>query len=84
MTRKVELEIFENGNENSSLGTIRVPVFPGATIDIGDITIKDNGNIDYDREHVDITFNGQKISEKLCEDDRWGNNRGNNKCNDII
>ena len=36
---KVELEFFENGT--SSLGTIRVPVFPGAMLHIRDITIKD-------------------------------------------
>ena len=66
---EVQLQIFESGNENSPLGTERLDVFPGATIDIGDITIEDNnGNIDYDREDVDITFNGE-ISDENCEEE---------------
>ena len=64
---EVQLQIFESGNENSELGTERLDVFPGATIDIGDITIED-GNIDYDQEDVDITFNGE-ISDENCEEE---------------
>ena len=65
---EVLLEIFESGNENSPLGTERLDVFPGATIDIGDITIEDNKNIDYDRDHVDITFNGEISNNENCID----------------
>ena len=64
---EVQLQIFESGNENDPLGTERLVVFPGATIDIGDITIED-GNIDYDQEDVDITFNGE-ISDENCEEE---------------
>ena len=79
---EVQLQIFESGNENDPLGTERLVVFPGATIDIGDITIEDE-NIDYDQEDVDITFNGEISNNENCIDGRrWGNNR-EYKCNYI-
>ncbi len=60
---KVELEILENGD--SSLGTIRIPVFPGATIDIQDITIEDRvPRWDY----INISFEGQ-VDSKNCVND---------------
>lgn len=60
---KVELEFLENGN--SSLGTIRIPVFPGATIDIADITIEDRvPRYDY----INISFEGQ-VDSKNCVND---------------
>ncbi len=60
---KVELEFLENGN--SSLGTIRIPVFPGATIDIADIIIEDRvPRYDY----INISFEGQ-VDSKNCVDD---------------
>ena len=60
---KVELEFFENGV--SSHGTIRIPVFPGATIDIADITIKDRVP-EYD--YINISFEGQ-VDSKNCVND---------------
>lgn len=60
---KVELEFLENGN--SSLGTIKIPVFPGATIDIADITIKDKAP-GYD--YINISFEGQ-VDSKNCVND---------------
>ena len=65
---EIQFQIFESGNESLPIGTERLDVFPGATIDLGDITIEDNGNIDYDREDVDITFNGE-ISDENCEEE---------------
>ena len=60
---KVELEFFENGD--SSLGTIRIPVFPGAVIDIADITIEDRvPRYDY----INISFEGQ-VESKNCVND---------------
>jgi len=60
---KVELEFLENGN--SSLGTIRIPVFPGATIDIADITIEDRvPRYDY----INVSFEGQ-VDSKNCVND---------------
>ena len=60
---KVELEFLENGN--SSLGTIRIPVFPGATIDIADIIIEDRvPRYDY----INISFEGQ-VDSKNCVND---------------
>ena len=60
---KVELEFFENGD--SSLGTIRVPVFPGAVIDIQDIVIEDRApRWDY----INISFEGQ-VDSKNCVND---------------
>ena len=60
---KVELEFFENGN--SSLGTIRIPVFPGATIDIADIVIEDRvPRYDY----INISFEVQ-VDSKNCVND---------------
>ena len=60
---KVELEFFENGN--SSLATIRIPVFPGATIDIADITIEDRvPRYDY----INVGFEGQ-VDSKNCVND---------------
>ena len=57
---KVELEFLENGN--SSLGTVRIPVFPGATIDIADITIEDRvPRYDY----INVSFEGQ-VDSKNC------------------
>lgn len=59
---KVELEFLENGS--SSLGTIRIPVFPGATIDIADIVIEDRvPRYDY----INISFEGQ-VDSKNCVD----------------
>ena len=62
---KVELEFLENGN--SSLGTIRIPVFPGATIDIADIVIEDRvPRYDY----INISFEGQvEVDSKDCAND---------------
>ena len=60
---KVELEFFENGT--SSLGTIRVPVFPGAMLHIRDITIKDKVPKYTD---IDIIFEGQ-VDSKNCVND---------------
>ncbi|MDE0519684.1 MAG: hypothetical protein OXH71_03200 [Candidatus Dadabacteria bacterium] len=60
---KAELEFLENGN--SSLGTIRIPVFPGATIDIADIIIEDRvPRYDY----INISFEGQ-VDSKNCVND---------------
>lgn len=60
---KVELEFLENGN--SPLGTIRIPVFPGATIDIADIIIEDRvPRYDY----INISFEGQ-VDSKNCVND---------------
>ena len=60
---KAELEFFENGD--SSLGTIRIPVFPGATIDIADITIEDRvPRYDY----INISFEGQ-VDSRNCVND---------------
>ena len=59
---KAELRIFESGNEDSLLGTITIPVFPGAMINIGDITI-DSGPPEY--EDIDIIFEGQ-VASKNC------------------
>lgn len=63
---EVLLEIFESGNEDSPIGTERIDVFPGATIVIGDIEIEDDGDINYDREDVDITFNGEVSDNGNC------------------
>ena len=68
----------------SLIGTERIDVFPGATIDIGDITIEDNGNIDYDREDVDITFNGEVSNNENCSRRRNGEITGQYKRNNII
>jgi hypothetical protein len=60
---KVELEFLEDGT--SPLGTIRIPVFPGATIDIADITIEDRVPT-YD--YINISFEGQ-VDSKNCVND---------------
>lgn len=62
---KVELEFLENGS--SSLGKIRTPVFPGATIDIANIIIEDRvPRYDY----INISFEGQvEVDSKDCADD---------------
>ena len=59
---KAELKFFESGNEDSPLGTITVPVFPGAIIDIQNITI-DGGPPEY--EYINIDFEGQ-VASKNC------------------
>lgn len=58
------LEIFENENSDSVLGSIRLNVFPGAVLDIGDIRVGGT-NIEL-TEDTNITFNGE-ISGKTCE-----------------
>ena len=60
---EVELQFLENGN--TSLGTIRIPVFPGATIDIADITIEDRVPT-YD--YINISFEGQMVSKDCVND----------------
>lgn len=65
---EVELEIFESGDESSSIGRGRIEIFPGATIEIEDITIEVDGGIDYDREEIDITFNGEVSNNEDCTD----------------
>ncbi len=65
---EVQLEIFESGNEGSRIGVKRIDVFPGAAIVIGDITIKNGGDIDYDQDDVDITFNGEISNNDNCID----------------
>lgn len=62
---KAELRIFESGNEDSLLGTITIPVFPGAMIYIRDITI-DGGPPEY--EDIEIIFEGQ-VASKNCVND---------------
>ena len=66
---EVELEIFESGEENSPIGRGRIEIFPGATIEIEDITIEVGGDIDYDREEIDITFNGEVSDNADCEEE---------------
>ena len=61
---KVELEFLENGS--SSLGTITIPVFPGAVIDIQDITIEDK--FPKDDYYINIGLEGQ-VDSKNCVDD---------------
>ena len=61
---KVELEFFEN--EDSLLGTIRLPVFPGAVIDIGDILELVDRVPSYD--YINISFEGQ-VDSKNCVND---------------
>ena len=65
---EVELKIFESGDENSPIGKGRIEIFPGATIEIEDITIEVDGDIDYDREEIDITFNGEVSNNEDCSD----------------
>ena len=69
---EVELEIFESGDENSPIGKAigkgRIEIFPGATIKIEDITIEVDRDIDYDREKIDITFNGEVSNNEDCSD----------------
>ena len=62
---KAELEIFESGNEDSPLGTITVPIFPGAVIYIRDITI-DGGPPKH--EGIDIIFEGQVVSKNCVSE----------------
>lgn len=64
-----KFEIFENDNSDSALGTIRLNVFPGAALDIGDIRVGGT-NIEL-TEDINITFTGE-VSEKTCES-RGGN-----------
>ena len=59
---RVELEILESGNEDPPLGTVTVPVFPGATVDIQDISIE-NGVTSYD--YINVDFEGQ-VASKNC------------------
>ena len=61
---KVELEFLEDGT--SSLGTITIPVFPGAVIDIQDITIEDK--FPKDDYYINIGLEGQ-VDSKNCVDD---------------
>lgn len=63
---EVELEIFESETGSSRIGGGRIMIFPGATIEIEDITIKLDGGLDYDREEVDITFNGEVSDNGDC------------------
>ena len=61
---RVELEFFDG---NSSLGTIRIPVFPGATIDISDITIEDRVPR---YNYINVSFEGQvQMDSKNCVND---------------
>ncbi|MDE0291692.1 MAG: DUF5666 domain-containing protein [Candidatus Dadabacteria bacterium] len=62
---KAELRIFEGENEDHLLGTITVPVFPGAMIYIPDITI-DGGPPEY--KDIDVIFEGQ-VASKNCVSD---------------
>ena len=59
---EAEILIFESGNEDSPLGTIKIPVFPGATIDIQGISIE-NGVSRYN--YINIDFEGQ-VDSKRC------------------
>lgn len=60
---KAELEFFDG---DSSLGTITIAVFPGAEIDIQDITIEDK--FPRDDYYINIGFEGQ-VDSKDCVDD---------------
>ena len=60
---KAELEFFHG---DSSLGTIRIPVFPGAVLDIQNITIEDR--FPKDDYYVNIDIEGQ-VASKSCLDD---------------
>ena len=65
---EVLLEIFDSGDEGSAIGKERIDVYPGATIVIGDITIDTDMDLNYDREDVDITFNGEISNNENCID----------------
>ncbi len=60
---EVELQIFKSGDEASLIGSTRIDIFPGAKIEIEDLTIEADGSINYDRTEADITFSG-KVSDK--------------------
>ncbi len=60
---KAKLEFFDG---DSSLGTITIVVFPGAVIDIQDITIEDK--FPKDDYYINIGFEGQ-VDSKDCVDD---------------
>ena len=60
---KARLEFFHG---DSSLGRITIPVFPGAVIDIQDITIEDR--FPKDDYYVNIDIEGQ-VASKNCLDD---------------
>ncbi|MCY3986724.1 MAG: hypothetical protein OXF23_06790, partial [Candidatus Dadabacteria bacterium] len=62
---KAELRIFEGENEDLLLGTITIPVFPGAMIYIRDIAI-DGGPAEY--TDIDVIFEGQ-VASKNCVSD---------------
>jgi len=55
---EVQLQIFETGDESSDIATRVIDVFPGATIEIGDIDINNNKEIVF-LEDVEITFTGE-------------------------
>ena len=60
---RAKLEFFDG---DSSLGTITIAVFPGAVIDIQDITIEDN--FPKDDYYINIGFEGQ-VDSKNCVGD---------------
>ena len=66
---EAEFRISEIGSEDSPLGVRKIAVFPGAMIDIGDISLR-GGNIEY-TEDINIDFNMDfqgRVSTKNCLD----------------
>jgi hypothetical protein len=55
---EVKLEIFETGDESEDIATRTIEVFPGATIDIGNVDINNKEEI-VSLEAVEVTFNGE-------------------------
>ena len=55
---EVQLQVFETGDESLEIATRIIEVFPGATIEIGDIEINERKEIVF-LEEVEITFNGE-------------------------
>ena len=63
-----ELEVFETESADSNLGSRRFTVFPGATLNIGDIRVRKGAPLEL-MEDVRVTFRG-RISDKNCDNER--------------
>ncbi len=62
-----DIEFFDSSNAETRLGSLRLIIFPGAEINIPDLTLS-NGNIDIDTLGAEIIFTGQ-VSKNDCSDE---------------
>ncbi len=70
-SEEADIEFFDSSNAETRLGSLKLVIFPGAEINISDLTLS-NGNIDTDTLDAEIIFTGQVSKNNCSSEEKTG------------